>query len=396
MLQFSNIQRKDAFLAYLYGYLNLSHVNMMHKPECVTWKEYKVQKMGIYLGLSQRMIHILTKVYRPFQTFELLVSVLIVLYRFLYCIIIKIFLKKKPIDVDLLSIGEGFARHSEFLKKTSINKNDVVVITIPFVSKKVYKEARQVCVLSNNNYSDITIALIWSIRLMFYMNKKYKRLDIFMRYYSSFEFFLAFIFSHKVDTKYIFLFFSTYTRWAYLNGGLTNRKIFVQHGYLSGKWRLVKKIGRVDYGYYINEDQREICEKMLFENRPSYDYLEGLKFTLLPPTEKISVLLIGNNNNSAIEEKILLTLSRNSSLILYVKPHPDFKNKSFYDNMRTRCNFVLLGKNDYPQVQYVFSYNSTLATQYEDAGVTVHRYVDIDFDEQLVRISKMSGKQNEV
>ncbi len=368
----------------------------MHKPDCVTWKDYKIQKMGVYLGLSQKMTHLLLYVYRPFQAIELFVSLLIVFYRFFYCIIIKLFLNKEPIDADLLSIGEGFARHSELLKKASIKDNDVVVITVPFVSKKVYKDTRHVCVLSYISYLDITTALVWSVRLMFYMNKRYKRFDIFMRYYSSFEFFLAFIYSRKVDKKYTFLFFSTYTRWAYLNGGLTNRKIFLQHGYLSGKWRLVKKIGRVDYGFYINEDQRIICEKMLFETPASYEYLEGLKFTLFPSTGKISVLLIGNNNNSAIEEKILLTLSRNPSLLLYVKPHPDFKNKSFYDNMRTRCNFVLLGKDDYPQVQYVFSYNSTLATQYEDAGVTVHRYVDIDFDEQLVRISKMSGKQNEV
>lgn len=381
--------KKGAFLSYIYGYLNLVHVNQINKPENISWKEYKVLKTCIYLGIPQRLAIYIIKVLSIIQILELLISSFIALYRFLFCIIIKFFIKKETIDTKIITIGEGYARHVELLSKTTLNSNNITVITVPFTSKKLYEKDRHISVLSKLRYRDIVISLLWSMQLMAYMNRKYRRLDVLMRYYSSFDFFMAYIFSNYTSEIYTFLFFSTYTRWAYLNGGLNSRKIFVQHGFLSGKWKLVKRIGKVDYAFYINEEQRLICEKMLFDNNPTYELLEGLKFTQNLPSDKKSVLIIGNSIYNGIEEKIIQKLSKNHSLLLFVKPHPGLKDNSFYHKMESQYGIILLNKDDYPEVNYVFSYNSTLATQYEDAGVVVYRYKDDTFVDNLNRLATM-------
>ena len=381
------LNKKGAFLSYIYGYLNLVHVNHMNKPENISWKEYKIFKTSIYLGVSKRFALYLFKVLSLFQFLELFISFFIVVYRFLYCIIKKMFTRKETIGTKIITIGEGYPRQIELLSKTTLDSKEITVITIPFTSKNLYEKDRHISVLSKLSHRDIVICLLWAMQLMVYMNRKYRKQDVLMRYYSSFDFFMAYLFSNNASESYTFLFFSTYTRWAYLNGGLNNRKIFVQHGFLSGKWKLVKRIGRVDYAFYINEEQRLICEKMLFENSPTYELLEGLKFTMNMPSDKKSVLIIGNNSYNEIEEEIIKKLSKNRSLVLLVKPHPGLKDNSFYHKMKFEYGVMLLNKNDYPKVNYVFSYNSTLATQYEDAGIIVYRYKDDTFGEDLNRLA---------
>lgn len=382
--------KKGAFLSYIYGYLNMVLVNQMNKPENISLEEYKIYKTGLYLGISQRLTFYIFKVLSYFNFLELFISLFIVVYRFFYCIITKVFTRKVIIDTKIITIGEGFPRQVELLGKTTLDSKEITVITVPFTSKNLYEKDRHISVLSILGYKDIVISLLWSIQLMAYLNRKYSKRDVLMRYYSSFDFFLAYIFSYKASYSYTFLFFSTYTRWAYLNGGLNNRKIFVQHGFLSGKWKLVKQIGRVDYAFYINEEQRLICEKMLFDNSPTYELLEGLKFTQNLPSDKKSVLIIGNNFYNEIEEDIIKKLSNNHSLLLLVKPHPGLKDDSFYHKMESQYGIVLLKKGDYPEVNYVFSYNSTLATQYEDAGIVVYRYKDDSFRDNLNRLAMIN------
>lgn len=381
------LNKKGAFLSYIYGYLNLVHVNQMNKPEHISWKEYKICKTSIYLGISHRLTIYIFRVLCIIQFFELFISIFIVVYRFLYCIIIKLFIRKKSIKTTLITIGEGYPHQVELLSKTTLDNKEITVITIPFTSKRFYEKNHHISVLSKLSYRDIVICLLWSMQLMAYMNRKYKKQDVLMRYYSSFDFFMAYLFSNNASESYTFLFFSTYTRWAYLNGGLNNRKIFVQHGFLSGKWKLVKRIGRVDYAFYINEEQRLICEKMLFDNSPTYELLDGLKFTQNLSSNKKSVLIIGNNIYNEIEEEIIKKLSKSQSLLLLIKPHPGQKDNTFYHKMELQYGVMLLNKDDYPKVNYVFSYNSTLATQYEDAGIVVYRYSDDTFGDNLDRLA---------
>lgn len=377
--------RKEAFLSYIYGYLNLVRVMQMRIPEGMTWKDFKITEAGLHLGLSQRLAKGLLKPFAFLSPLEIAVSCPIVFFRFLSCLARKPFLADKPLDARILMVEEGFPQE-DLIAKTDIDKKDIISMVIPFTCRNDHQGVRHANVLSKLSYKEICVSFVWSLRLMGYMNRKYGRRDLFMRYYSSFEFFLAYLFAHHVGDRYDFLFISTYSRWAYLNGSLPNRKTFIQHGFLSGKWDLVRKIGLVDEAYYISEDQRLICERMLFRNRPAYKYETKLVFTYFPPADKTCVLIVGNSSYNEPEENVIAKLSGKPSLLLLIKPHPNTKNAAFYQDMVSRHGILLLGREDYPKVDYVISYNSTLATQYENVGIPVYRYADEHFEDEICSI----------
>ena len=391
-----NKLKKEAFLSYIYGYLNLVHVNQMRMPDNLTWrefKEFKINEIGSYIGLSKRQ----TMILKPciyFHSLEIVISYIIVVVRFLYCLIVKLFLHSRPLDNKILIVDEGYPQE-DLIGKTEIEKNNVIKITIPFTGRNKFRGVRHVNLLTNLRHKDLYKSLVWSLQLMTYMNKKFRNRDIFLRYYSSFEYFMAYLFSRNVSSQYTFLFISTYSRWAYLNGGLRNNKTFIQHGFLSGKWTLMKKLGFVENAYYINNEQRKICEKMLFNNIPSYKFQNKMSFTIFLTDDNLSsVLIIGNTVYNKQEEEIISKLSNNKSLLLLIKPHPKTKNLSFYYKMKSLYGITILNREDYPKVDYVISYNSTLATQYEDVGLTVYRYSDVNFDNEMAELEHINRKEN--
>ena len=98
------------------------------------------------------------------------------------------------------------------------------------------------------------------------------------RSYSSFEYFLSYFFINRSRLTNKYYFVNTYDRWAYIFGDIKHETYFIQHGILSGDV-LIKKIGRVDYAYYIDKEQKDICEKILFDNVPVARYRNRMNFS---------------------------------------------------------------------------------------------------------------------
>jgi hypothetical protein len=64
---------------------------------------------------------------------------------------------------------------------------------------------------------------------------------------------------------------------------------------------------------------------------------------------------------------------------IYLKPHPA-DNIDTYEKLKDEYpEIVILSKFDYPKVDYVISYDSTLADEYEMHDLPVIRYKDDDF-----------------
>jgi len=74
------------------------------------------------------------------------------------------------------------------------------------------------------------------------------------------------------------------------------------------------------------------------------------------------------------EKEIIEDLSK-KNINLYVKPHPHSLFDP-YEKLNISNNFVILQREDFPKVDIVISYSSTLATAYENYGIKVLNYDD--------------------
>lgn len=83
------------------------------------------------------------------------------------------------------------------------------------------------------------------------------------------------------------------------------------------------------------------------------------------------------------KERKLISLLQNRAVKIYLKNHPLFP-ASVYSDLKKEYDFILLDGPIFPKVDYVFSYSSTLALEYENLGAKVILYNNMD-DETLRR-----------
>lgn len=90
-----------------------------------------------------------------------------------------------------------------------------------------------------------------------------------------------------------------------------------------------------------------------------------------------AILIVGYYSLFNKKEEELITFFQGSGIKIYLKNHPVFPS-SVYNQMRDKLVFELLDGPRFPKVDYVFSYGSTLALEYENLGarVILYNYMD--------------------
>ena len=86
---------------------------------------------------------------------------------------------------------------------------------------------------------------------------------------------------------------------------------------------------------------------------------------------KLNVMLVCNMLFFESEKEIIYALTK-EGINLYIKPHPK-DNAEIYKALKS-SSFIILGANEFPKVDIVISYQSTLGVKYEQAGVKVLWY----------------------
>lgn len=184
-----------------------------------------------------------------------------------------------------------------------------------------------------------------------------------------------------------FVFCNHYDRWALLLASYDNRKkILIQHGILDGVIKIKNKVKNIDTLYCFNNEQ-SIFFKEIIESISEIKFISN-EITLKPITRTTnkSILLIGNV--SVYKELEFFFIQKFSKIIdkftLYVKPHPVFPF-NFYKKLKLKkYPFILISQKDFfPQVDFVISYRSTLAYEYELNGIKVFYYDNMDKQEIL-------------
>ena len=365
------ITKNDMFRYYIYGYLNTriaDSIDGKHKL-----KEKRIDYLKIYLNLTRYPKWLVSGVICCLVKLELALSVTLELVQFLYCVCIKIFNSRKILRNGKYYYGIKEQRLKTILKNAHIQPEQVTIITSKTKYNKIFTDFKQIPLLRCISLLDVVKSFLYSIQTTCLMHKKYGKTDVLFRSFASFEFYMVcFCFSQLDDSNEV-IYTSTYSRWGYLFGNLFIKTVFLQHGMLGNNLPYLIKAGCPTVGYFLNEEEKSNCCRQLFSANPETHYLEGLKFTSnekLMSNGKRNVLIVCNLIHFDKEAKLAKGLYDLNNYNIYLKPHP-LDTYDRYMALSKEVPILILNKKDYPKVDLVVSYNSTLAIEYRDAGVKV-------------------------
>lgn len=360
---------------FIYGYINFMNISrsFVKEQKEVSFVNRKLRYVFTHIGLKSPKGDF-THWANVIAILEVAASLFILLGRFVAVVFQKLFSRhveiyglymQAPLTwpayriKDMLRSVEGVEAHS---------------IKIPFI-KNTYKE-REIKVLSVISYKDIFDAFISAVAMIFYMERRFAKEDILFRSYASFEFFLTCRFVKRTESDNKFIYFNTFDRWAFLMCRANTEVYFIQHGKLDYLTTLIR-VGTPDVAYYVSPAQQTIVEDTLFANKPKeVRFRKILQFThndiLIRDNGKLNVLIV--SVVSFIKDVVKIVEMLGGKVNLYVKPHPSDKVMDTYNHLVEEYGVVILEKTAYPEVDVVLSYNSTLADEYDLAGVRVIRW----------------------
>jgi hypothetical protein len=374
------------FKFYLYGYLNdyYAHIGYLNQCEVSFYKKLKVEKTISYLKLPNKYSTLFRKCSWILSMCEIYISLFIISFRLVkYCLNYFLTTPIKVTNTNLmLGLNNEYYSFITMMKSVDINEDDITMLAIPSIeiSHTMYK---RISIFSGIDFTDIFKAFYNSFKMIFFIKKKYGKRDLFFRAYSSFEYFIVYFYVNKSNTTNKYYFDATICKWAYLLCDLPHEKHFIQHGVITDKVKF-KRVGKVDYAYYINQNQKGLIEKILFKNNPISFYRSETIFgysNILVDNKLKNILLICHTLFFDLEKKIISQLSR-LNVNLYVKPHPSNSYQP-YEDLILSNNFILLQKMDFPNVDIVISYFSTLAFEYESKGTEVLIHSDDLFQQRF-------------
>ncbi len=384
--------RKELFRYFIYGYLNEKMVGRWQTGGHLNRKPFKKKAIASYLNIGRYPSWMGNALIDIAGLLELPLSLFMETFLFFKYVIGAICCSRKQEEGQIYFIGTKEQRIKQELRNARISDSEVVVIKfLGWDYGQIFEGLKQTSILSGIRLADICRAYRYSMRLSIFMQRKYGNNDMFFRSYSSFEFFLAAFYLSRLDLSKKVVYVETYSRWAFLCGSLNHHVIFVQHGIIGKELNFLIKIGSPNDAYFLNKKEEQYCCEYMFKKKPAVYYLEGLKFTSnekLLLNGKKNVLIVCHYIYFDIEKRLALALNDLNAFNIYMKPHP-LDPRENYEELGDQIGAVILEKPDYPKVDEVIAYNSTLAVEYAEAGIPVIRHDEIPFEDIICKLKQI-------
>jgi len=287
-----------------------------------------------------------------------------------------------------------YAPRTIWLLNSTIKKADFVIQSDYAISIKQVLKPKDIL----NSFWDsfLTPFIIW---------KKFGHYYLLVSL-NSFNWYTYFYAASKIPFDSELFFLDHKDRWALLEDKvLVRKKSLIQHGKeaaVTPKNRVVVadgvychdmpyKFKTIDTVYCFSEKEYIALTHSIISNTPQ-KVIIGFDFKTTPvETSAFSVLIIGNQELFAnVEEQIIAGL-QDKEVVLYVKGHPTQSNV-FYQQLLTKYYFHLIKGSEFPMVNMVVSYSSTLALEYESVGVEVLYHTVLSLD-KIINI--IESRRNE-
>lgn len=209
---------------------------------------------------------------------------------------------------------------------------------------------------------------------MFYILLRYNKYLIPI--YKGPEYYLVYYSLKNITSELSLVFSNQSDRWAIMFDNLpAKEKILLQHGIDFPFEYLFYKLRTITHFYAISKSTWNNSSKYLLCSKPILNYLEPTIKLMHIERQRFTVLLISYFGFYNQEVDILSNLCCDD-VDIYVKLHPtqSAKLNQQYFNLQNKYSFNIVENGCFPRVDYVISYLSTLAYEYEALGIAIHVY----------------------
>ena len=341
-------------------------------PSKKSYKEFKIGEVFNYAGIRFRPKASLIKLLSKLSWVELPIAFFVISIKYVLVLLRRTLTIQKQYEGELFFPMLAIENYREDSLLTCV-KDCPLYFKIPFIRNKRCENT--INILSELKYSQIHKSLWLSFITIFVLYNKYKKRDFFLRSYTTFEFFITCFFVENIETTNKIVHYSLIDRWAFLFCNAKCETFLIQHGKLMSNLELIKHKPSSTV-YYISRTQKSVLDKVLFTCEPkTSSYRGGISFSgnnVLKGNGKKNVLVVCNSSFFDKEKKFVELLF--GEVNLYLKPHPGEKDHSKYEQLKQQYGITILSKEFYPKVDIVISYDSTLADEYENVGITVIRH----------------------
>lgn len=322
---------------------------------------------------------------------EPIISLVIVTILLLPFIVLSIIIRKKKITNKLyLSYAILLRKRVEIADLYSSSTDWLYPLFIPTSMEKVVdKNVHNV--FEGINVLDVFKAYLYSIFTIL-ISVFFLRFKYLFRNYVCFEYYLTADFLKKLSNDVEISFANQIDRWAILfDHAPQKRKVLFQHGIEMPESDWPIKLKNITLLYALSKNEAKLLIKATILSKPIV--------RILPPTIQLTNYNVENKSNVLIvgypayglfdKERDLIYGIDLDKVNLFLKLHPGVQDISKYKELQRKRNYILIENDTFPNVDFVISYRSTLAVEYEVYNKCVLFYNDYSIEE----ICKIVNKQ---
>ena len=286
----------------------------------------------------------------------------------------------------------GFSRRAmDVIGDCSIGRKPDCWILFPWVRKKVHAESQRVVeILSMVKFTDFITAFslsIWALYTVGLARAGGGMGGRILQTYMAFQWFLARVALNKLNAKF-FIVAEHHDRWAVLADYLVKSKlscgaslVIVQHG-VESNLKAAHRLRNLSRLYVYDEESLRVFERNIIDMRVVGNklnvcfYMPRISLRVLDAYKfphKISVLVVGHPSEEPLHVSIYERLLKGRDVNVIYKPHPTVRESK---EIRKLGWVVWKNKDEFPLVDILISYPSTLVEEYRAVGVDaiVHPY----------------------
>lgn len=363
------------------------------------------------LGYMPRPAKILNRFIKRPVLFKLLVMVLRGLWRaggaslffFYEMIVFYKYSRRVPAQLESKKHSREYAlafsaRAADILTSKVLSFEPECWITFPWVPTNFEREVESIDVFSLLKGKDIFAAFVLAVIASRKIAHSKKNQRWMLQSYTAFRWFAVRIALGKLRTHKLII-AEHYDRWAMLADSVASRcgrdpgnpsdsgmeLVMVQHGSLSGlasleyqarpslPFKLGHKLKNVTHAFVYNEDAKMIFASDILSFSctaagVAFTYFSpAIKLTTYPSENPVRVLFVGHPICERLHAHLLRDLVQAYQVSFYYKPHP---TAGAAESVQHEAWQVIVGRESFPQVDFLIAYPSTLVIEYAASGIS--------------------------
>lgn len=215
--------------------------------------------------------------------------------------------------------------------------------------------------------------------------------------YNSFDFFVVAYVLNRISGNLDLFFSNQSDRWALLFDKVQSKsKTLLQHGVDIDYGEKFNKLYNITNFYSISKQTWQMSYKYLLGCKPKLYFMNATIELEKRLSTSFTVLIISHILYLEYE-RFFLNMLKELPVVVVLKKHPAIKSDEVYIKLQKEYGFIYLTGQTYPRVDYVISYESTLAYEYMSCNIPVDIYKtegQIDYNDYKTKILRMISDNN--